>query len=408
MSKIALACNSPWQAGGQGNFLNRAAYGLSSLGELTVYCAGNPSHSNDLNEAMSLKGMGFSWHSRQLLKTPILRRNRDLATLWSDEYFDQQVKQDLINLKSTNINQESPMDSPHWFVGVAGQSATTMAWLKKNQPDAMVWLYCLNAYLPFMQAQILQELAVLQDPSKAAMHPQMLARFAQECNLADYIVVNAEFAKQTFVDAGVNSDKVGVIHPIVDCERFCPSPRIQDDQFRVLYVGTIDPRKGVHYLIPAFVQAAIPDSELLLVGGYATRATRQLTLNALEQYANIKNEVWDFRQIDPRQIFGRCDVLVMPSVEDGFGVVALEGMACGLPVIVTSYCGAADLIEDGVNGFVVPPRNITAITERLQYLANHPAARERMGKLARATALQQNQSRYNQDLHNLYEGFCRH
>ncbi|MFN5856698.1 MAG: hypothetical protein ACK456_12530, partial [Pseudanabaenaceae cyanobacterium] len=112
MSKIALACNSPWQAGGQGNFLNRAAYGLSSLGELTVYCAGNPSHSNDLNEAMSLKGMGFSWHSRQLLKTPILRRNRDLATLWSDEYFDQQVKQDLINLKSTNINQESPMDSP--------------------------------------------------------------------------------------------------------------------------------------------------------------------------------------------------------------------------------------------------------------------------------------------------------
>jgi hypothetical protein len=44
----------------------------------------------------------------------------------------------------------------------------------------------------------------------------------------------------------------------------------------------------------------------------------------------------------------------------------------------------------------------------LQYLANHPAARERMGQLARATALQQNQSRYNQDLHNLYEGFCRH
>jgi glycosyltransferase involved in cell wall biosynthesis len=408
MSKIALACNSPWQAGGQGNFLNRAAYGLSSLGELTVYCAGNPSHSNDLNEVMSLKGMGFSWHSRQLLKTPILRRNRDLATLWSDEYFDQQVKQDLINLKSTNINQESPMDSPHWFVGVAGQSATTMAWLKKNHHDAMVWLYCLNAYLPFMQAQILQELAVLQDPSKAAMHPKMLARFTQECNLADYIVVNAEFAKQTFVDAGVNHEKIGVIHPIVDCERFCPSPRIQDDQFRVLYVGTIDPRKGVHYLIPAFVQAAIPDSELLLVGGYATRATRQLTLNALEQYANIKNEVWDFRQIDPRQIFGRCDVLVMPSVEDGFGVVALEGMACGLPVIVTSYCGAADLIEDGVNGFIVPPRNITAITERLQYLANHPAARERMGQLARATALQQNQSRYNQDLHNLYEGFCRH
>ncbi len=142
-----------------------------------------------------------------------------------------------------------------------------------------------------------------------------------------------------------------------------------------------------------------------MVGGYATRATRQLTLNALEKHPNIKNEVWDFRKIDPRQVFGRCDALVMPSVEDGFGVVALEGMACGLPVIVTSYCGAADLIENGVNGFVVPPRDVSAITERLRYLANHPLERERMGQLARATALEQNQSRYNQDLRNLYETF---
>jgi glycosyltransferase involved in cell wall biosynthesis len=144
-----------------------------------------------------------------------------------------------------------------------------------------------------------------------------------------------------------------------------------------------------------------------LVGGYATRATRQLTLNALTQYPHIKNEVWDFRRTDPREVFGRCDVLVMPSVEDGFGVVALEGMACGLLVIVTSYCGAADLIRDGVNGFVVPPRDTTAITERLRYLADHPMERERMGQMARATALQQNQTRYNQDLQELYQQFSR-
>jgi glycosyltransferase involved in cell wall biosynthesis len=400
MPKIALACNSPWQAGGQGNFLNRAAYGLVNLGELTIYCAGDQPNSDDLNPAMNLQGMGFSWHSRQLLKTPILRRRRDLATLWADEYFDQQVKQNFIKIK-----QETSANLPQWFVGVAGQSATTMAWAKKQ--GMMVWLYCLNAYLPFMQAQILQELEILRDPSKAAMHPKMLIRFKEECDLADYIVVNAAFAKQTFIDAGIKPDTIGVIHPIVDSERFCPSPRAQDDKFRVLYVGTIDPRKGVHYLIPGFVQAAIPDSELLLVGGYATRATRQLTLNALTQYPHIKNEVWDFRRTDPREVFGRCDVLVMPSVEDGFGVVALEGMACGLPVIVTSYCGAADLIEDGVNGFAVPPRDITAITERLRYLADHPMERERMGQMARATALQQNQTRYNQDLQELYQQFSR-
>ena len=260
MPKTALACNNPWRSGGQGNFLNRASYGLANLGDVTVYCAGQAPNTDDQfnhqSYTIELKGVGFSWHSQQLLKTPVLRRHRDLATLWADEYFDQQVKQDL-----QRRNQQSPDDWLQWFVGVAGQSATTMAWLKQNHSqDVMVWLYCLNAYLPFMQVQIVQELAVLQDPSKAAMHPKMLTRFTQECNLADYIVVNAAFAKQTFTDNGINPDKVGGIHPIVDAERFCPSPRIQDNKFRVLYVGTIDPRKGVHYLIPAFVQAAIPDS----------------------------------------------------------------------------------------------------------------------------------------------------
>jgi glycosyltransferase involved in cell wall biosynthesis len=167
-------------------------------------------------------------------------------------------------------------------------------------------------------------------------------------------------------------------------------------------VGTVDPRKGVHYLIPAFSQAQIPNSELLIVGGYSTRATRLMLEAALAQHTNIKQEIWDFRRKDPTEVFGRCSALVMPSVEDGFGVVALEGMACGLPVIVTSYCGAADVIEDGVNGFVVPPRDVGAIAEKLTYLSEHPAQRVAMGQAARTTAEQHNRDRYNRDMRQIF------
>ncbi|CAN1211869.1 Glycosyltransferase [Tumidithrix helvetica PCC 7403] len=383
--KISLACNNPWGAGGQGNFLNRASQGLRELGELTVYCAGYGQPTADF----PVHALGFSVWSQRILSTPIVRRRRDLATLLADIYFDRQV--------SKRIQSESC----DLLIGVAGQSYLSFKAAKAK--GTKVWMYCLNTYLPFMQAQIRQEVDLLKDAAVATMHPKMLDRFAKECALADFILVNSQVAKQTFIDAGFAAEKLAAIAPVVDTVRFHPTPKKDEDSvFRVLYVGTIDPRKGVHYLIPAFLKAQIPNSELLLVGGYSTRAMRILIEDTLSQHANIKQEIWDFKQKDPTEIFSRCSVLVMPSVEDGFGVVALEGMACGLPAIVTSYCGAADIIQEGVNGFVVPPRDVEAIAQKLGYLSEQESMRLEMGKAARNMAMQHTQVRYNQDIRQIF------
>lgn len=381
--KVILTCNTPLGTGGQGVCLANAATGLKHLADLTVFCSGNEKPQT----SFPVFPLGNSQWSQRLLSTPILRRRNDLAVLLSDLYFDRQVSQ---QLKSQSCDL---------IIGVAGQ--TNLGFKAAKAKGAKAWLYCLNNYLPFMQQQIQQELKFFADSTVATMNPMMLRRFANECQQADFIIVLSEVAKQTFVKAGFAPEKIAVITPFVDTERFRPTPKT-DDVFRVLYVGTIEPRKGLPYLVNAFNQAKIPNSELLVVGGASTRGLRILMENVLRQNANIKQEIWNFSQTDPTKVFGKSSVLVLPSVEDGFGLVALEAMACGLPVIVTSQCGSADVVDEGVNGFVVPPRDIEAITNKLVFLAENEAKRVEMGKAARITAEQQTPEIYQQTLNQIF------
>ena len=89
---------------------------------------------------------------------------------------------------------------------------------------------------------------------------------------------------------------------------------------------------------------------------------------------------------DLPKVYAGADVYVLPSLFEGFLVTALEAMACGLPVIVSEHTFAHDVIEDGVNGYVIPIRDKEAIAERLRHLHSNPRLREEMGQAARRTA----------------------
>jgi glycosyltransferase involved in cell wall biosynthesis len=380
---ITLTCNTSLGTGGQGICLENAAVGLNKIADLTVFCSGVEVPKTNF----PVYPVGYSRWSNRLLKVPLLRRRNDWAVLLSDLYFDQQVSQ---RLKSQACDL---------IIGVAGQ--TNLGFKAAKSKGAKAWLYCLNNYLPFMQEQIQQELAFLKDPTVATMNSIMLKRFQEECTEADLIIVLSEVAKKTFIQGGFAAEKIAVLTPFVDTNRFHSAPK-QDEIFRVLYVGTIEPRKGVHYLIKSFIQANIPNSELLIVGGASTRALRIFIENTLSQQANIKQEFWNFSRTDPTEVFSKCSVLVLPSVEDGFGLVGLEAMACGLPVIVTSQCGVADLVVEAGNGFVIPPRDIGKMSEKLIFLAANPATSQEMGKSARNTSLQHTPDTYQQQLNQIF------
>lgn len=91
---------------------------------------------------------------------------------------------------------------------------------------------------------------------------------------------------------------------------------------------------------------------------------------------------------------GRSDVLVLPSLFEGFGLVILEAMAAGLPVITTTNTGGPDVIEDGKEGFIVPAGNVEALREKMSYFIQNPEQAFKMGQAAHQKARQYTWEKY--------------
>jgi starch synthase len=84
------------------------------------------------------------------------------------------------------------------------------------------------------------------------------------------------------------------------------------------------------------------------------------------------------------QIMSESHILVLPSIEEGLALVQAQALACGCPVLGTTNSGAEDLLTDGVEGFVLPIRDVPALTSRMQQLADDPALQQRMSEAALA------------------------
>ena len=203
-----------------------------------------------------------------------------------------------------------------------------------------------------------------------------------EFELADRVMVLSEIAKRTMVEQGVPADKVFVNHCGVDLDQFYSSTK-QDNVFRIVQCGGIRPRKGVQYLLKAFSELKLPNSELWFIGGGLDSSSLQ---PVVQQYrANNILFKGSFPQSQLYELYSQGSIFVLASVADGFGMVVPQAMACGLPVIVTENVGAADIVVEGANGYVIPIRNVDALKEKILYLYENHKQRDEMGRSAMST-----------------------
>jgi len=204
-----------------------------------------------------------------------------------------------------------------------------------------------------------------------------------EFHMADCVFVLSQAAKRSLIEAGIADDKIFVNPCGVELSCFCPGER-SDSTFRIIYCGSISLRKGLHYLLEAFNELRLAKSELWVIGSGPVGTYGHLIRRL--QGPNVRF-LGTFPQNELAKIYAQGSVFVMPSVSDGFGMVVPQAMACGLPVIVTRNVGAADIVSEGVDGFIVPIRDIAALKERLRALHGQKVLRERMGYAALQTAL---------------------
>jgi glycosyltransferase involved in cell wall biosynthesis len=106
----------------------------------------------------------------------------------------------------------------------------------------------------------------------------------------------------------------------------------------------------------------------------------------------------------PHQYLGTVDVFIVPSAHEGFGLVAVEAMLHGIPVIASEVGGLKDVVIDGETGFLVPPSNPEAIADKINFLIQHPEVGRSMGERGRRRGLEQyNAERYCQQIEKLYK-----
>ena len=198
------------------------------------------------------------------------------------------------------------------------------------------------------QARILCEEAELCGVRIRNVDPRFIEKEEIEYGEADAVFVPSAFSRQSFIEQGIDPAKVTAIPYGARLEEYFPVPK-RDAVFRVLCVAQLSVRKGIRYLLEATSRLALPNSEVVLRGGEA-RETRTMLAPYRGEY-RLQPPV---ARHQLRDLYSQASLLVLPSIEDGFGLVIAQAMACGVPVIATTNTGGPDVIDNGVNGFIVP------------------------------------------------------
>lgn len=229
--------------------------------------------------------------------------------------------------------------------------------------------------------------------------------------LVDAVTVISRPLMRTFEEIGFPKRKLVYIPQGVDLERFKP---VQVDEKQAtrerlgipvdaqvaLFVGTVLKRKGIDWLIDAWriVQAELLEAQLIVVGMYEFDETHKSRVELNEFAEAMKDRVHDgclnvkFVGLKEHveEWYQAADVLVLPSRKEGFGNVIIEGMACGLPAVVTPMDGvASETVVDGANGFIV--EGVEALAYRIRELLRDLTRTAELGARARTIV----ESRFN-------------
>ena len=127
----------------------------------------------------------------------------------------------------------------------------------------------------------------------------------------------------------------------------------------------------------------------------------------MAQYTDIFRHISSVPHTSLNQYYSSANVLVFPSLIEGFGLVLVEAMACGIPVITTPHTAGLDILTDGVEGFIIPIRDVEALKTKLEWCYQHPQELAEMGKAARRKAEELTWNLYRQRLASQVENILR-
>jgi glycosyltransferase involved in cell wall biosynthesis len=286
---------------------------------------------------------------------------------WNSQYF---VHRSFDRFAARHLTTDADI-----FVGWSGSSLRTM---RRAKESGMTTVIERGSSHMLYQQEVLREEYARAGLCFNETHPAVIDQELAEYEEADFLSIPSQFVKRTFLERGVPEEKLIHVPYGVDLSQFHRVAK-EDDVFRVIQCGAVALRKGPQYLLQAFTELNLPNSELWLVGG-----VNDDMKPALAKYARSNVVVQGPKpQAELKWYYSQADVCCLMSVEEGLAMVQAQGMACARPLICTTNTGGEDLIRDGQDGFVVPIRDVEAIKEKLRWCYENRDACREMGQAAR-------------------------
>ncbi len=237
-----------------------------------------------------------------------------------------------------------------------------------------------------------------------------------------HVIAMTEFVKNELVEKyRIDGEKISVVYDGVDAKKFTPHLRkkysklirekhgIEKDDKILLFVGNPFSRKGLHYLISSlrYVSQKENNFKLLILGKSLEGDPIEKYLKLAEKHKVKDKIIYGGFSREVHKYFSASDVFVFPTLYEPFGLVILEAMASGLPVITSStrYCGAAELIEDHKEGILLEnPRNPIEISEKILYLLENRNMLKKIGRNAHKKAKKYTWKRTAEGFLRVFEG----
>jgi phosphatidylinositol alpha-mannosyltransferase len=163
-----------------------------------------------------------------------------------------------------------------------------------------------------------------------------------------------------------------------------PWPQYSDGKTNILFVGRLEKRKGLRYLLEAYgrLKWDLPNTRLLVAGPGNLDQESQRLLSARDLGDVVL--LGGVPQADLPRYYASADIFCAPATgSESFGIVLLEAMSAGKPIVASNIEGYSGVISHGKQGLLCPPRDVGALTEALAYLVQNPEVAQRLGATGR-------------------------
>jgi glycosyltransferase involved in cell wall biosynthesis len=214
-----------------------------------------------------------------------------------------------------------------------------------------------------LQQSLLIEEAELTKSRYTPMSNMFLDRCLEEYELADKIIVPSNYSYNSFIQKGFKKSKIQKLKLNINyLAKKKKKKTINDNKFVLGTIGGNPLRKGIKYLIDAWQALQLHNATLLLKTSEFELKKNKDLFQRIKNDQTIKIMPY-FKNIE--DFYMQCDLFCLPSIDDGFGLAALEAMASGIPVITTENVGASEMVENNVSGFVGKIRDVTFLSEKI-------------------------------------------